>query len=1013
MRNKLRMTCSMFFENNFLSRLQNFYSKKLYFLGLLILSLSLFKKSYAQINADGLQHTVSYNGTYRDLIIPTNSQISKIRFSLSGADGGAAILRMGQNFFIGFVEAFRYSSGGGNGAVVNGTFLVGTGPGKIPLGSTIRFIIGQKGVTGTNNINVITDGGTGSDYGGGGGGTAILYKIPGGTTWTLLGVAGGGGGAYQGVFSAIPLGDDGGAGEESINGANGGGAPDRGDGGINAGGGWQNANLTYSATPAGAGGGGRLTRGQGLITIVELGLGNIGEEYQFFEGGAGAEGGAEIGGYGGNRESQPQLIFEYRNGGFGYGGGGGAVGTGGGGGGYAGGGAGGLFGGGGGGGSYLNGIRETGNISGGGSDTEPDEGFATYQVILNQPPVANCKNISVYLGANGQVSISASDINDGSSDPDGDPITFSLSNSSFSCSNIGVNNIILTVRDNHGATATCTALVTVVDNTDPTVITQNINAYLDATGNVTITPAQVNNGSYDNCTIDKYELDISSFDCDDIGQHTVTLTVTDVNGNSASNTAVVTVVDNLPPIITSVIPGKEYLWPPDHKMHEIDITIVSTENCPGNGVTCKVISVSSNEPVNDQGDGDTSPDWQITGDNKVNLRAERSGKGDCRIYTITVECTDGSGNKSQGTTTVKVAHDIKKPGSGQPYIVGSTVNFLGEFKDKPGNTHTAKWLIDGSSAKGVVTEPNASKNGSVTGSYKFGAAGVYKLQMNVTDQKGFTTYANSNGYLDAIVVIYDPNGGFTYGGGWYQSPAGALASNKTSKGQVSYGYTVNYYKGATNPKGETQFKFGDFEFNAVNFDYLAISGARAQFKGTGKITGGQSGVGFIMTVIDGQLNGTGVDKVRMKIFNKNSGEVYYDNEPGVSEAANPSQSVGTNSTVTISTNTKLRIGIPGEMMEMSQPVAITGTNKSGIVEGLQIIVHPNPTRSNFMVQVKSSNTKDNIMLQVFDVKGRLVEARNNINKGLNIQFGEAYISGIYYLRILQGNEHKEVKLVKL
>src|SRR5687767_3977835 len=316
-------------------------------LTLLIFLISGFLKSSAQINADGLQHNVLYNGTFQDFVIPNNTLITKINFSLSGADGGAAILRMGQNFLVGFVEAFRYSSGGGNGAVVNGTFLVGSGPGKIPLGSTVRFIIGQKGVTGVNNINVITDGGTGSDYGSGGGGTAILYKIPGGTTWTLLGVAGGGGGAYQGVVSAIPIGDDGGAGEESVNGADGGGAPDRGDGGISGNGGWSNVGF-YGATPAGAGGGGRFTRGHGMLTHVDIGSGNITEEFQFGEGGAGAPGGSELGGYGGTRESQPVLLFEVRNGGFGYGGGGAGAGTGGGGGGYAGGGAGGLFGGGGG-----------------------------------------------------------------------------------------------------------------------------------------------------------------------------------------------------------------------------------------------------------------------------------------------------------------------------------------------------------------------------------------------------------------------------------------------------------------------------------------------------------------------------------------------------------------------------------------------------------------------------------------------------------------------------------------
>jgi hypothetical protein len=286
----------------------------------------------------------------------------------------------------------------------------------------------------------------------------------------------------------------------------------------------------------------------------------------------------------------------------------------------------------------------------------------------------------------------------------------------------------------------------------------------------------------------------------------------------------------------------------------------------------------------------------------VQLRAERSAQGDGRDYTITITATDSRGLTSSQTVHAIVAHNITAPQSGASFKVGSTVNFAGTFWDKAGNKHTAQWLIDATTVRGSVTEPSGLKNGTVTGSYKFTTPGIYKLQMNVTDQTGVTTYANTNGDLEAIVVIYDPNGGYTYGGGWFASPAGALTSGPSASGKVSYGFYVNYYKGATNPKGETQFDFkvGSLEYNALNFDYLSISGAKAQFKGSGRIVGGQSGINFIMNVIDGALDGTGIDKARIKIYNKNTGQVFYDNEPGSSDAANPTTPVGTNSTVVIS-----------------------------------------------------------------------------------------------------------------
>ncbi len=147
----------------------------------------------------------------------------------------------------------------------------------------------------------------------------------------------------------------------------------------------------------------------------------------------------------------------------------------------------------------------------------------------------------------------------------------------------------------------------------------------------------------------------------------------------------------------------------------------------------------------------------------------------------------------------------------------------------------------------------------------------------------------------------------------------------------------------------------------MNFDYLAISGARAQFKGTGKIIGGQSGLGFIMTVIDGAIDGSGVDKVRMKIYNKTTGAVIYDNQPGVSEAADPTVAVGNNSSIVVQNTSGVasaaRIG--GEM-EVDQ---------TSTLQALEISVQPNPARSYFRLSIQSSNVKDKITMQVFDANG--------------------------------------------
>lgn len=549
----------------------------------------------------------------------------------------------------------------------------------------------------------------------------------------------------------------------------------------------------------------------------------------------------------------------------------------------------------------------------------------------------------------------------------------------------------------------CFFTITVVDNQNPTItcpapVTVSCVANVPAINAASVTAT-------DNCpgVIVSHVSDvITNQTCANRYTLTRTYKATDASGNNASCQQVIIVNDDQAPVISNASTSLTSLWPANHKMRDITLAYTITDNCT---VASTQISITSNETGIVNGDGNTDPDWEIVDNYHIRLRAERSGTGTGRIYTITITTTDDCNAPTVATLQVVVAHNIKSPITGAPFKIGSTVELAGEFWNKPANTHTSKWQIDGSSTNGVVIEPAATKNGTVTGSYKFNTAGVYKLQMNVTDQTGITSYANTNGELDAIVVIYDPNGGYTYGGGWFQSPAGALVKDRTAKGNVSYGYTVNYYKGASKPKGETQFKFGDMEFNAVNFDYLAISGARAQFKGTGKIIGGQSGLGFIMTVIDGAIDGSGIDKVRMKIYNKTNGAVIYDNEPGASEAANPTVAIGINSSIVVqNTSGVASAARMGEVIE---------TDKSLESQSLEITVQPNPSRSHFSLLIKTPDIKNRISIQVYDVTGKLIEIKSNLNAGALIDIGYAYKPGVYLLKAVQGKNHKELKLVKL
>jgi hypothetical protein len=238
---------------------------------------------------------------------------------------------------------------------------------------------------------------------------------------------------------------------------------------------------------------------------------------------------------------------------------------------------------------------------------------------------------------------------------------------------------------------------------------------------------------------------------------------------------------------------------------------------------------------------------------------------------------------------------INGPATGAVYAVNTPVNFTGAFTDNAGDTHTALWKFDAITQPGTVDEAG----GTVNASYTFTAPGVYAVSLTVTDGGGGIGTANQVGGLDALIVVYDPEGGSVTGGGWINSPAGAYPANPSLAGKANFGFVSKYQKGASVPVGETEFqlKVGNLNFHSTSYNWLVVSGARAQYKGSGTINGGGD-YGFTLTAVDGQVNGGGgADKLRLKIYDKASGTVIYDNQMGSADGSSPSTVLGGGSVV--------------------------------------------------------------------------------------------------------------------
>ena len=453
--------------------------------------------SVTELNDNGSTHRINQNGSFQDFVIPEDTDYSRIWLKARGGDGGKREINAG---------IYNCTGKGGKGADIEAAFTIGCGANEIAPGSVIRFIVGKEGSS-TNSGGV--------EGAGGGGGSGILYKEPGACTWELLIVAGGGGGGFANGVCTKSNGKEGNAGTSGSGGK-----------GSNSGSGGSNGNGGNRTLNTAGGGGGAFGNGE------EIGCG-VGSNW------GGGKKGAYEGGQGGQDGSN--ACGGGRNGGFGFGGGGLGDGSGGGGGGYSGGGAGGSEGGGGGGGSFVNSMRiaDTEDKRERGTTGSPNNGFCEYKFESNtgsnidSAPTAACKNITVNLDDNGDAVVFPPDVDNGSSDDCGSSyLTFffntNQTSKSYTCSNAGSsNNVTLTVVDYAGNTATCTAIITVEENTAPEALCQDVTVDLDVTNSGTLAPTDVDNGSTDNCSITSRTLSQTNFGLSDVGTQTVTLTVGD------------------------------------------------------------------------------------------------------------------------------------------------------------------------------------------------------------------------------------------------------------------------------------------------------------------------------------------------------------------------------------------------------------------------------------------------------------------------------------------------------
>ena len=250
-------------------------------------------------------------------------------------------------------------------------------------------------------------------------------------------------------------------------------------------------------------------------------------------------------------------------------------------------------------------------------------------------PSVFCKSATIQLDATGNATLSIAQIDNNSTDNCG--ITQrSLSKTTFNCSNLGTNTVILTATDVSSNTSTCAATIIVQDKIEPTVVCKSATIQLDVLGNATLDIAQIDNNSTDNCGITQRSLSKTAFNCSNFGSNTVIFTATDISGNTATCAATITVEDNNKPSANCKSATVQLDAIGNGTLNIAQIDNNSTDNC---GITQKTLSK--------------------TGYNCTNLGTN----------TVLFTVTDAAGNSATCSTTVRVEDKINPTATCKPAII--------------------------------------------------------------------------------------------------------------------------------------------------------------------------------------------------------------------------------------------------------------------------------------------------------------------------------------------------------
>jgi uncharacterized repeat protein (TIGR03803 family) len=292
-------------------------------------------------------------------------------------------------------------------------------------------------------------------------------------------------------------------------------------------------------------------------------------------------------------------------------------------------------------------------------------------------------------------------------------------------------------------------------------------------------------------------------------------------------------------------------------------------------------------------------------------------------------------------------------------------------------------------------------------------------------------YQRNSTSEDAIINVASPLNDFVTGGGFVilSSSSGEKAGEAGSKN--NFGFNVKFNKKGNNPQGNFNSIIRRTEWNAkrsrnelhvytiksnsitaLSFQPSTTGGLRAVFTAKANIreisNGNGGGTVVPNATVEVQVTDNGEpgtnDRIAITVWDMPGKLWFASNWNGA--AAQQQQLAKGNVQIHSSGSSAPTVVSQGRL-------STTETVTAEMSTGINLFAFPNPSSSLFTVTIGTGDKVNKIEVKVFDIAGRLVQSFDNINADQTIQLGSGYRPGVYVVQVVQGKEHKQLKLVKI